>query len=400
MHYLSNRISFRLGVTKTRASISQTIVTNEFLSGFRQIITLNVADFWLKKVDREYRTLRSVEVKEAAWNAVPRPVMEFSALLLLLGLILAIWMSSPGSLANSLPKVGVFGVALAQLMQPLTSLGTLRMKLMTMLPIIDRVYEVISGPVPTRSTGHRELKNFRESIAFNRVSFGYQGREPLFRDLDLIFPKGSVTAIVGSSGAGKTTIINLILGLFSPTSGSITVDGVSLQDIKQETWFNKIGFVSQDAFTYHASVCDNVLFGRDTYSVGSVVEASKFANAHQFITELPEGYDTVVGERGMKVSGGQQQRLAIARALLNSPEILIFDEATSNLDSISERIVQESINSVSIDRTVIIIAHRLSTVRHADNILVFDGGNLVEQGNHQQLLDINGYYSQLAGNHS
>lgn len=398
MHYLSNRVSFGLGVAKTNASTSQTIITNEFLSGFRQIITLNVAKFWMGKLDKEYRTLRSVEVKEAAWNAVPRPVMELSALVLLLGLILAIWISNPGSVAGSLPKVGVFGVALAQLMQPLTSLGTLRMKLMTMLPVLDRIYEVITGPLPRRTSGGRELTDFSESIVFNNVSFGYRGREPLFHDLNLKFEKGTVTAIVGSSGAGKTTIINLILGLFQPTGGNITVDGIPLQDIEQESWFNKIGFVSQEAFTYHASVSENILFGRDFHSTESVIEAAKFANAHEFISELPQGYDTVVGERGMKVSGGQQQRLAIARALLNSPEILIFDEATSNLDSISERTVQEAINGVSQDRTVIMIAHRLSTVSHADKILVFDGGRLVEQGRHEELLSLNGYYSQLAGN--
>lgn len=398
MHYLSNKVSFGLGVTKTRASTSQTIVTNEFLSGFRQIITLNVAGFWLKKLDNEYRTLRSVEVKEAAWNAIPRPVMEFFALLLLLGLVLTIWITDSGSVANSLPKVGVFGVALAQLMQPLTSLGTLRLKLMTMLPVLDRIHDVVTGPIPIRSSGNHELTDFSKSIEFKDVSFGYRGREPLFQDLNLAFPKGSVTAIVGSSGAGKTTIVNLILGLFEPTGGSITVDGIQLRDITQESWFNKIGFVSQEAFTYHASVTDNVLFGREGISSEAVVEAAKFANADGFISELPNRYDTVVGERGMKVSGGQQQRLAIARALLNSPEILIFDEATSNLDSISERTVQEAIKSVSINRTVILIAHRLSTVSHADKILVFDGGRLVEQGNHSELLELNGYYSQLAGN--
>jgi len=156
--------------------------------------------------------------------------------------------------------------------------------------------------------------------------------------------------------------------------------------------------VSQEAFTYHASVTDNVLFGRESISDEAVIETAKFANADEFISELPKRYDTVVGERGMKVSGGQQQRLAIAPALLNSPEILIFDEVTSNLDSISERTVQDAINGVSIDRTVILIAHRLSTVSHADKILVFDGERLVEQGSHNDLLELNGYYSQLAGN--
>ena len=211
------------------------------------------------------------------------------------------------------------------------------------------------------------------------------------------FEKGKVTAIVGTSGAGKTTIINLILGLFEPTEGTITVDGIPLQELKQETWLSKIGFVSQETFTYHSTVSDNIMIGRTDRSDESIAKAAKVANAHGFISELDEGYQTVIGERGMKFSGGQQQRLAIARALLDSPEFMLFDEATSSLDTISERAVQESIDLVSKDRTDVIVAHRLSTISHADKIIVLDNGQVVETGKHNELLSLNGHYARLAG---
>ena len=323
--------------------------------------------------------------------------MELCGLGLILGLILIIWLSGPGTLAGSLPKIGIFGVALSQLMPPLTTFATLRLKLMSGLPVMEVVYQLLTGPVPIRRDGHRVLESFERAIVFENLSFAYKNRDMLFEGVDLSLEKGKVTAIVGPSGAGKTSIVNLILGLFEPTSGRVTVDGIPLQDIKEESWLRKIGFVSQDTFTYHASVADNILLGRLDRPRKSVIKAAEIANVHEFVSQLPQGYDTLVGERGMKISGGQQQRLAIARALLDSPKILIFDEATSNLDNISEKAVQEAIDNVSSNRTVIIIAHRLSTIRHADKIIVLDKGRVVEQGTHQELLDRDGHYSRLAG---
>jgi len=200
---------------------------------------------------------------------------------------------------------------------------------------------------------------------------------------------------VGPSGAGKTTLINLILGLFEPTEGRIIIDGKPFQEYELETWLNKIGFVSQDPFIYHSSVAENILFGRNGHSMESVIKAAIMANAHGFISEMPERYETIVGDRGMKLSGGQQQRIAIARAILDEPEVLILDEATSSLDSASEKLVQEAINNVTRERTVLIIAHRLSTIRYADKIIVLDDGQIIEEGTHQELMRKQGYYSQL-----
>ena len=202
-------------------------------------------------------------------------------------------------------------------------------------------------------------------------------------------------ALVGTSGAGKSTIVNLLLGLYEPTKGEILVDDVPLSEYDLESWRRAIGFVSQDPFLIHGTVTENIIFGREGHSDGDVVAAAKLANSDSFIQELPEGYQTLVGERGMKLSGGQQQRLCLARALLSNPPLLFLDEATSSLDSISEHAIQQTIREISRDRTVIQIAHRASTVERADHIVVLHEGRIVEEGSHMDLLKSDGEYAKL-----
>ena len=266
--------------------------------------------------------------------------------------------------------------------------------MMSVLPDVEVAHRALTQAVPQRKEGHHDLLAFEREIAFEDVSFAHRGREALMENANMTFEKGKVTAIVGPSGSGKTTLINLLLGLFYPSTGRITIDGVPLEDLKSSTWLGRVGFVSQDPFITNNTIEENIRFNRVGHTKDQVIEAATISNAHGFISEFPDGYETVTGDRGSKLSGGQQQRLCIARAVLNSPEILIFDEATSSLDSISERQVQAAIDNASASRTVIIIAHRLSTIRNADKIIVLENGKVVEQGTHEELLNNRGHYSQ------
>jgi ABC-type multidrug transport system fused ATPase/permease subunit len=201
-----------------------------------------------------------------------------------------------------------------------------------------------------------------------------------------------MTAVVGPSGAGKTTLVNLIARLYDCEEGRITVDGVDLRDLDIATWHAHIGVVSQDTFLFNDSVSSNLRFAREDVTDEEIRHAAQLANAHDFIIALPQGYDTMLGDRGVRLSGGQQQRIAIARAMLSGPQVLILDEAMSQLDSETERLIQEAIDRISQNRTTLVVAHRLSTIRHADNIVVFKEARVVEQGTHEELMRQQGHY--------
>lgn len=393
---VSRRVSYRTGRGRAAAGAEQMSIANELLGGLRQIRVFGTPAAWLDRFREQSHRQRGYFVKDSIWFVIPRNVMEMAVVVILLGFILLSRVVVPGTFREHLPLVGLFAVALFQILPALTSLGSARMEIAGMLPDAELVYQELRHPwLARRLDGTRGCPGLREAIAFDRVTFAYPGRTPVLRALSLTVPRGHVTALVGTSGSGKTTIINLLLGLYEPTEGRILIDGVDLREFRIDSWRERIGLVSQDPFILHASVRDNITFGRDGWSHEAVERAARIAYAHEFIMHLPQQYDTVVGERGMKLSGGQQQRLAIARAVLSDPEMLIFDEATSLLDTESERIVQEAVERVSRQRTVLIVAHRLSTVRHADMIVVLEQGRIVEQGAHEQLLHSQGRYAQL-----
>jgi len=232
-------------------------------------------------------------------------------------------------------------------------------------------------------------------ICFEQVSLSYTDDRVLaLQNLSFTIPKNQVTALVGQSGAGKSSIVDLLIGLYQPSGGQITVNGKALWHYNQASWRQRIGVVSQDTFIFNSSILDNLRYGRPEATLEEVIEAAKAAQAHQFILDMPDGYETIVGERGYRLSGGQRQRLALARAILKQPEILILDEATSALDSESERLIQQALAEFQRDRTVIVIAHRLSTIVEADQILVLEKGRLIEQGSHRTLMRKQGRYAQ------
>ena len=238
---------------------------------------------------------------------------------------------------------------------------------------------------PYLQNGHRRFTNLQRGIEFVSVDFGYGGESPVLQNITLTIPKGQTVALVGASGAGKSTLADLIPRFYDPTEGDIRLDGMSLREFDITSVRQRIAIVSQDTFIFNTSVRNNIAYGIDVEDA-EVMAVAQLANAVQFIEDLPEGLDTVLGDRGVRLSGGQRQRIAIARALLRNPEILILDEATSALDSVSERLIQASIEELSVGRTVIAIAHRLSTIMRADKVVVLEQGQIIEQGTYQELL--------------
>jgi ATP-binding cassette, subfamily B, bacterial MsbA len=289
-----------------------------------------------------------------------------------------------------------FMIMVMRLLPPLKQLSQMPTTAQQSLAAAERLFAVLDHSTERDTDrGTRLAAGVRDGIEFERVTFAYES-EPVLSDVSFKAGRGDVVALVGPSGAGKSTLVDLIPRFYEPTSGRILLDGVDTREFKLDSLRALTGIVSQDTVLFNDTVYRNIAYGlAGERSLDDVVRAAKDANAHDFITQLPEGYDTVLGERGTRLSGGQRQRLAIARALLSDPPILILDEATSALDTESERLVQEAIERLLEGRTVFVIAHRLSTISHANLILVLDRGRVVERGTHDQLLARNGMYHRL-----
>ncbi|MDA9987038.1 ATP-binding cassette domain-containing protein, partial [Crocinitomicaceae bacterium] len=259
----------------------------------------------------------------------------------------------------------------------------------------DRINQILDlDDVIKDAPNASNLETFNSNISFENVGFKYDTISVL-NGIDFKIQKGQNIALVGESGSGKTTLINLIPRFYDTTSGAIKIDGVDISSLRINDLRAKMALVSQDPILFNSSVIENIAFGDEQPDLNRVTEAAKIANAHTFITQMQEGYESIIGERGSLLSGGQKQRLSIARAMYKNPEILILDEATSALDLESEKLVQEALDRVMNDRTCIVIAHRLSTIRKSDLILVMDQGKVVERGSHEALLKENGFYKKL-----
>jgi ABC-type multidrug transport system fused ATPase/permease subunit len=276
-----------------------------------------------------------------------------------------------------------------------SGLAGVNLQIQDALVAVDRLFQVMDLDAETQNARKAPFTGVRQGIELRKVSFRYGCRKNVLEQLDLRVPAGSTVAVVGESGCGKSTLLKLLMRFYDPTEGQVLVDGVDLRDFDLAALRSRVAIVSQEPFIFSGTLRDNIALGAPQADLGDVIAAARAAGLEEFITGLPDRYETIIGERGANLSGGQRQRLAIARALLRNPDVLIFDEATSHLDTTTERLIQENLRGVFAGKTVLLVAHRLSTVREADLIYVMHQGRIVEQGDHHDLMAHGGRYAQL-----
>ena len=290
----------------------------------------------------------------------------------------------------------VSAALLKKLYSPATNLAGVYVDLVTSYAYFERIFAVLDlKPAIQDRPGAKAISNVRGAVSLQQVSFAYHAEEPVLHDVDLDILPGECVALVGPSGAGKSTLAALIARLYDPSSGAVTLEGIDIRDISLKSLRSQLGVVSQDTFLFNTTILENLRFGRPGASREGIIAAAQTAQIHEFIERLPEGYETVVGDRGYRLSGGERQRLAIARAILRDPRILILDEATSSLDSQNEALIQKALEALLKNRTSLVIAHRLSTVRNADVIVVLSEGRILDRGRHETLLAKGGLYARL-----
>ncbi|MBD2502828.1 ABC transporter ATP-binding protein [Anabaena azotica] len=365
------------------------------LSGITTIKSFTAEEYEVGRLAIDSSAYRQSNTKAIALSAAFIPLIR---MLILIGFTSLLVFGGLQTVAGKM-GVGAYSslVFLVQLLLwPLTRLGDTFDLYQRAMASTNRVMELLDTPI-TAHMGNIALpvEAVRGELQFHNVTFAYKDRLPVIKRLSLTIPAGNTIAIVGSTGSGKSTLVKLLLRLYEVQAGKITLDGINLEDLRLRDLRRSIGLVSQDVFLFHGTVAENIAYGTFDATQEEIVTAAKIAEAHEFITRLPQGYETIVGERGQKLSGGQRQRIAIARAVLKNPPILILDEATSAVDNETEAAIQRSLERITVDRTTIAIAHRLSTIRNANCIYVMEHGQLIESGTHEELLEKNGVYASL-----
>jgi len=397
--FIIGRVSRNLKADSTNYSVvsgENLSHVEETLGGVKVIKAFNAEDKMLQKFKKGNNHLFSLLNKIAIRRDLASPLTEvLGVFVLCIILYVGGWtvFSSNYSLTGS--DLLTFVFAFAMLINPAKTLSTGISNIKKGMAALDRVEEVIHAPVVVEEKpGAIYLKGFNQKIELKNVSFSYEDKEVL-RNINLTIEKGKTIALVGSSGAGKSTLADLIPRFHDVTSGEILIDGTNIKEYTIKSLRSQMSIVTQEPVLFNDSVANNIALGQQTLNKDEIIHAAKIANAHNFIINKEDGYDTNIGERGMKLSGGERQRVTIARAVLQNPPILILDEATSSLDTESERLVQDAIINLMQDRTSIVIAHRLSTIRNADEIIVLQKGEIIERGTHESLIAMNGFYKKL-----
>ncbi|MBE9042386.1 ABC transporter ATP-binding protein [Oscillatoriales cyanobacterium LEGE 11467] len=388
------RLAPRYADVREKVSLLNGQLSNN-LSGITTIKSFTAEKYEVRRIEAESNAYRKSNQRAIALSAAFVPLIR---IIILIGFTATLVFGGLEAVNGNM-AVGTYSVLVflcQRLLWPLTRLGETLDEYQRAIASTRRVLRLLDAPIAIHP-GDKPLPLVlvKGKINIEDVTFAYHDRQPVISNLSLHIPAGKTIAIVGSTGSGKSTIVKLLLRLYEVRSGKITLDGVELQDLRFQDLRRAIGLVSQDVFLFHGTVAENIRYGSFDATLPQIVSAATVAEAHDFIMQLPQGYDTIVGERGQKLSGGQRQRLAIARAVLKKPPILILDEATSAVDNETEAAIQRSLERITQNRTTIAIAHRLSTVRNADRIYVMEGGKLVESGTHEELLDEGGIYTSL-----
>ena len=391
--YFQNHLAPMYARVREQVSVLNSHLSNN-LSGIATIKSFTAEPLESKSVERESHEYQQRNREAIRLSSAFVPMIR---MIIVTGFIAILYFGGQMTLAGDL-QVWQYSVMIfmtQRLLWPLTRLGSTLDLYQRAVASIDRVFDLLQTPQEIK-TGPQSLKDVKGEVEFESVRFAYGGiNSPVVHDLSIEILPGQTAAIVGATGSGKSTIVKLLLRFYDVQSGSIRIDGVDLREADVNDVRRSIGLVSQDVFLFHGTVRENIAYGQPTASQEEIESAAKAAEAHQFVTQLPNAYDTIVGERGQKLSGGQRQRLSIARAVLKDPPILVLDEATSAVDNETEAAIQRSLERIAVGRTTIVIAHRLSTVRNADQIVVLDNGRLTEQGTHNELVSRDGIYAKL-----
>ena len=367
-----------------------TAVMGETLSGIHIVKAFNQEDYEIEKFRQINRSVFDFFKKSVRNTTIQRPLIEVMGAL---GTALAVWFALQHLPAD---RFGAFVGSLFIFYEPLKKLSKVNSTVQESVASGNRIFEVMDAkPTIVQDSSAIPLDDEISTVSYEQVSFYYEAEKPVLNDINFEIGRGEVLAIVGPSGAGKTTLVNLLLRFYDPLKGAVKINGVDLKKLNLRSLRSRIGVVSQETVLFNASVSENIAYGSPETSPLEIRRAAEAAHADSFIRELPQGYDTLLGERGLKLSGGQRQRIAIARAILKNPPILILDEATSHLDTESEREVQRALENLVEGRTVFVIAHRLSTIQRATKIIVLDEGRIAQTGTNESLLKQGGVYKRL-----